>query len=133
MVPGGAVQPSKPVGVPEKPSGQSASLSTSDAPIGAISKNSDNADVTKQLQIELRRVGCSASDIAGNWTKAAQRSLELFNRNAGTKLNVKVASLDELDVVKSKTARVCPLVCEHGYKVDPCEGSLDDPSAGQNS
>jgi hypothetical protein len=25
-------------------------------------------------------------------------------------------SLDAIDVVRGKTARICPLVCEHGYK-----------------
>ena len=34
------------------------------------------------------------------------------------KLDVKVASLDALDAVKSKSTRVCPLICDHGYKAD---------------
>jgi hypothetical protein len=29
-----------------------------------------------------------------------------------------VASTDALDTVKSKPSRVCPLVCEHGFKAD---------------
>jgi hypothetical protein len=44
--------------------------------------------------------------------------LSQFNRYAGTKLDVKVASTDALDTVKSKQSRVCPLVCEHGFKTD---------------
>jgi hypothetical protein len=32
------------------------------------------------------------------------------------KLDVKVASLDALDAVRSKRARICPLTCNHGYK-----------------
>jgi hypothetical protein len=31
---------------------------------------------------------------------------------------VKLASLDALDLIKSKTGRICPLICEHGYKAD---------------
>jgi hypothetical protein len=34
------------------------------------------------------------------------------------KLDVKVASLDALDAIKSKPARICPLICEHGFKAD---------------
>jgi len=34
------------------------------------------------------------------------------------KLDVKVASIDAFDAVKSKAARVCPLICDHGYKAD---------------
>jgi hypothetical protein len=34
------------------------------------------------------------------------------------KLDAKIASLDALDAVRSKTARICPLVCDHGYEAD---------------
>jgi uncharacterized caspase-like protein len=76
------------------------------------------ADIPRLLQIELRRVGCNTGAIDGNWNAAAQKSLGLFSKNAGMKLDVKVASPDALDAVRSKPARICPLVCEHGYKVD---------------
>ena len=75
-------------------------------------------DIPRQLQIELRRVGCNTGAINDTWTPAAQKSMELFNRNAGMKLDVKVASLDSLDIVKSKAGRICPLSCERGYQVD---------------
>jgi uncharacterized caspase-like protein len=78
----------------------------------------NGSDVTRLLQSELRRVGCNTGAVDGNWNDAAQRSLSLFNRHAGTTLDVKKASLDSLDVVKSKTGRICPLVCDHGYKAD---------------
>jgi hypothetical protein len=70
------------------------------------------------LQSELRRVGCNTGAVDGNWNAAAQRSMSLFNTNAGAKLDVRTASLDSLDVVRSKTGRICPLVCDHGYKAD---------------
>jgi hypothetical protein len=44
--------------------------------------------------------------------------LTLFNRYAGTNLDIKLASLDTLDAIKLKPARVCPLICEHGFKPD---------------
>jgi uncharacterized caspase-like protein len=76
------------------------------------------ADIPKLLQTELRRVGCNTNEADGNWNAAAQKSLDLFNKHAGMKLNVKVASLDALDAVKGRTGRVCPLVCQFGYKAD---------------
>ncbi|KJC57003.1 caspase (peptidase) [Bradyrhizobium sp. LTSPM299] len=76
------------------------------------------ADVTKSVQTELRRVGCLTGSADGDWNAASQRSLTLFNRYAGTKLDARTASLDTLDAVKLKQSRVCPLACEHGYKVD---------------
>ena len=76
------------------------------------------ADLTKSVQIELRRVGCLAGAADGEWNAASQRSLTLFNRHARTKFDIKPASLDALDAIKQKTSRVCPLVCEHGFKAD---------------
>ncbi|MBR0843724.1 caspase family protein [Bradyrhizobium liaoningense] len=76
------------------------------------------ADLNRSVQTELGRVGCFSGAADGNWTTTSQRSLSQFNRYAGTKLDVKVASTDALDAVKSKPSRVCPLVCEHGFKVD---------------
>ena len=75
-------------------------------------------DLPRSLQAELRRVGCNTGAVDGNWNAASQRSLDLFNKHAGMKLEAKVASVDALDVVKSKTTRVCPLICDHGFKAD---------------
>jgi uncharacterized caspase-like protein len=86
--------------------------------VAALAAGPSQADVTKSVQAELRRVGCLAGNADGNWNSVSQRSLTLFNRYAGTKLDTKVASIDTLDTIKLKSSRVCPLVCEHGYKVD---------------
>ncbi len=75
-------------------------------------------NIPKQLQIELRRVGCVLGAINESWNANAQKSMEAFNKNAGMKLDVKIASADSLDAVKSKPGRICPLVCERGYKAD---------------
>jgi hypothetical protein len=77
-----------------------------------------SGDVATQLQSELRRVGCNTGAVDGNWNEAARKSLALFNRHAGTTLDLKLASLDALDVVRSKKARICPLVCDRGFKAD---------------
>jgi hypothetical protein len=66
----------------------------------------------------LRRVGCNTGAVDGNWNAASQRSLDLFNKHTGMKLDVKNASADALDAVKGKTNRVCPLVCDHGFRAD---------------
>ena len=86
--------------------------------VAALSDGAAQADMAKSVQIELRRVGCLAGAVDGEWNAASQRSLALFNRHAGTRLNVKLASTDALDAIKLKPSRVCPLVCEHGFKPD---------------
>ena len=75
-------------------------------------------ELIKSVQTELRRVGCLTGAADGEWNTASQRSMALFNKNAGTKFDVKLASLDALDAIKLKPSRVCPLVCEHGFKAD---------------
>jgi uncharacterized caspase-like protein len=86
--------------------------------LAALTAGPPPADIAKSVQAELRRVGCLTGAADGEWNAASQRSLALFNRYAGMKLDVKVASTDALDAVKLKPSRVCPLVCDHGFKAD---------------
>ncbi|MBR0828187.1 caspase family protein [Bradyrhizobium manausense] len=75
-------------------------------------------ETAKLVQSELRRVGCLTGAADGDWNAAAQRSLTLFNKHAGMKLDTKLASFDALDAIKSKQGRVCPLVCDRGSRAD---------------
>ena len=75
-------------------------------------------ETAKLVQSELRRVGCLASAADGDWNGLSQRSLSLFNKYAGTKFDAKLASFDALDAIKAKPGRVCPLLCDHGFKAD---------------
>ncbi|WGD55698.1 caspase family protein [Bradyrhizobium sp. CB1650] len=75
-------------------------------------------EMTKLVQSELRRVGCLTASADGNWNASSQRSLTLFNKYAGTKFDAKLASIDALDALKAKPGRVCPLVCDHGFRAD---------------
>lgn len=86
--------------------------------VAALSTGSPQVDVTRSVQDELRRVGCLTGAADGDWNAASQRSLTLFNRYAGTRLDPKVANVDTLDAIKLKSSRVCPLVCDHGTRAD---------------
>ena len=86
-------------------------------------------DIPRLLQSELRRVGCKTGEIDGEWNASSRRALAAFNDSAGTRLEVKLASLDALDAVRAKTGRVCPLECERGTRAsgDHCvKISCDD-------
>jgi uncharacterized caspase-like protein len=112
--------------------GPPAAEKTKPTNVAALTDGTVRGDIAKSVQLELRRVGCLTGAADGEWNAASQRSMALFNRHAGTRLNVKLASTDALDAIKLKPSRVCPLVCEHGYKPegDRCsrivcaEGSL---------
>ena len=97
-----------------------ASAPAADKPVNVASLNPTQTqnDINKSVQLELRRVGCYSGNVDGDWDSASQRSLSQFNRSAGMKLDVKTANADTLDAIKQKSTRVCPLICEHGFKSD---------------
>jgi uncharacterized caspase-like protein len=101
----------------DRPAGQGTALASTDPSSQADVKPVDG-DIPRLLQSELRRVGCNTGAVDGNWNAAAQKSLDLFNKNAGTRLDAKVANLEALDAVRSKSARVCALICDRGYRAD---------------
>jgi hypothetical protein len=68
--------------------------------LAALTPAPPPADVTKSVQSELRRVGCLSAAADGDWNAASQRSLSQFNRYAGTKFDVKIASSDALEAIK---------------------------------
>jgi uncharacterized caspase-like protein len=86
--------------------------------VAALSAGTVPADLTKAVQIELRRVGCLTEDADGDWGSASRRALSLFNRRAGTRLDTDAVGADALDAIKRKQGRVCPLVCGHGFEAD---------------
>lgn len=86
--------------------------------LASLSPGPPQADLVKSVQTELRRVGCLAAAADGEWNTASRRSLALFNKHAGTKFNARLASLDALDAIKLRPERVCPLICEHGFRPD---------------
>lgn len=98
-----------------------AALSPSDQPsplAGSAQPAMDPSDVARLLQAHLKRVGCDPGNNDGKWDDKSQKALDLFNKNASTKFEVKLASIDALDGVRAKTSRVCPLICAKGQKAD---------------
>ena len=78
----------------------------------------DAADIASQLQFHLKRVGCDPGALDGAWNDKTMHAMALFNSNAHTDFDVKVASLGALEAVKQQKARICPLVCGKGYRVE---------------
>lgn len=78
----------------------------------------DPSDIARLLQAHLKRVGCNPGNVDGKWDDGSRNALELFNKSADTHFDVKLASLDALDSVRSKSDRVCPLVCAKGQRAE---------------
>jgi hypothetical protein len=93
--------------------------------VGALSEPSETPNrsappltgenLSRSLQTQLKRVGCDPGKVDGQWNSESRRALESFNRRAGTKLDVKVASREALAAVKAQKARVCPVSCQPGH------------------
>ncbi len=84
----------------------------------AAARSPTSAAVARDLQTELRRVGCDPGAVNGVWSANSRQALEQFNRRAGMNLDTKVASVDALDAVKGQRGRICPLVCGSGQRAD---------------
>ena len=83
-----------------------------------VSPKIDQADITRLLQAHLRRVGCNAGTVDGNWDDNSRKALDLFNKNAHTGIQtsnwpVSMRWMPSGD----KTDRVCPLICGEGQHV----------------
>ena len=93
-----------------------AALAPSGASADEGKARASSDEIARSLVSELRRVGCASGAAIEIWNAAAQTALSQYNRHAGTKFDVKVASLDALQSVRERPAGVCPLVCEHGFE-----------------
>lgn len=107
----------------EKQAAEKQQVADSTQKVAAVAPTSSQPSLSPQetaklVQSELRRVGCLAAAADGDWNASSQRSLTLFNKYSGTKFDAKQASFDALDAIKAKPGRVCPLVCDHGFKAD---------------
>ncbi|WP_035657335.1 caspase family protein, partial [Bradyrhizobium sp. STM 3809] len=111
--------PPDPAQQPEKPVPSSAPTAVAAVPPPAATPAAvPPPDLPRLLAAELRRVGCSTADSDGTWDLNARRALERFNKQAGTRFDVQVASIDALEAVKAKTSRICPLLCGKGQRAE---------------
>jgi len=81
---------------------------TQPLPIAAPS-GSDPASLARQLQGELRRVGCYDGDISGAWTTSTRLAMLAFTERVNAKLPIDKPDPILLALVQSHPERVCEL------------------------
>jgi hypothetical protein len=74
----------------------------------------NNAELTRTIQLELYRLGCSTNDANGNWTPATREGLRKFNKFMHAKLDLNDPSSTTIAALQDKSGRVCPLECGRG-------------------
>ena len=109
----GSAQPAKPA-----PPAAIAMAPANDAAAKPEPSAIDRTDLAKLLQVHLKQVGCDPGELDGAWNEKTSHAMALFNKNAHTNFDVKVASLDALEAVKAHQDRVCPLECGKGQHAD---------------
>ena len=78
----------------------------------------DPKELARVLQVELARVGCDPGTPDGSWGPASQTAMQNYNRSASAKHDAAMPSMAALSDVRTKNARVCPLTCRIGQKVE---------------
>jgi hypothetical protein len=78
----------------------------------------DMRAIARDLQVQLKRVGCDPGTTDGNWSPRSRDALDQFNRQAGMNLDTRGATVSALEAVKVQRGRICPLTCGSGQRVD---------------
>ncbi|RTL61129.1 MAG: peptidoglycan-binding protein [Hyphomicrobiales bacterium] len=86
---------------------QGGSLPVSVAPI-------DTRDLTRSVQLELKRVGCFPGVVDGLWGDTTKGALANFARLAKLDVATDAPTPVAVDALKSRTDRVCPVICPAG-------------------
>jgi hypothetical protein len=83
-------------------------------------------DLARQLQVELKRVGCYPGDADGNWGPNSRRALDAYNHAAKAKFDPREPTPDALDAVRASKARMCAPDCPRG--TEPADNGSCQPS-----
>jgi hypothetical protein len=78
----------------------------------------DPKDMTRLLQLELKRVGCFNGAVNGRLDPSTRGALQNFGKLASVSLPDEVLSSDTLKAIRGIDKRVCPLVCKSGERAD---------------
>ena len=71
-------------------------------------------DLTRSLQVELKRVGCFAGAVDAVWGSETKGALVEFARLAKLDVATDAPSSTAIDAVRSTPNRICPLQCGAG-------------------
>jgi hypothetical protein len=126
VLPSGQAEPERPQAVPQSSAGPKriavlpapGSQPPAPAQDAVAAPPAPDPAIARELQTELRRVGCDPGAINGVWSATSRQALEQFNRRAGMNFSTEAASLDALDAVKGQRGRICPLTCGGGQRSD---------------
>src|SRR5690349_7154610 len=74
----------------------------------------DRAQLARELQKELRRVGCYEGEINGGWTTSTKRAMKTFMERVNASLPAEEPDLVLLTLVQSQADKTCGRPCPAG-------------------
>ena len=97
-------------------------------PVAEISKLvMDLKELTRQLQTELKRVGCDPGKIDGEWGAKGRIALSQFNKHAKLELFLDEPRKETIDAIKSKQGRICPVPSGSGTASASSQACSENP------
>ena len=111
------------------PSRRRAEAKVSPAP-GADNRDGERLRLVRDLQRELKRVGCYLDDIDGEWTPGTRKALKDFTDHVSAPLPDERPDPSQLVLVQSQPDIVCREACPAGETMTDgyCRASLHLPS-----
>ncbi len=86
------------------------------APAAITPPATNNMELARALQRELKRVGCLDGEADGVWGEQSRSALKDFVRHAKLNVGTDEPNVSVLDAAQSRRERVCPLVCNDDEK-----------------
>jgi hypothetical protein len=109
---------------------QTAALALAAAqPQAAVAPQPDPHELARALQFELKRVGCFAGKVSGEFDDPTRNAWHQFIKLTALTMP-DAATLDAITAVRAVNKRVCPLVCGSGQHAegDLCVANAPPPS-----
>ena len=91
----------------------------------------DPVSLTRELQRELRRVGCYDGEINGSWTPTSRRAMKAFTDHVNASLPTDRPDYILLRLVQSSPERVCGAGCPSGQSMSGNSRCLPDAVLAQ--
>ena len=91
----------------------------------------DRSQLARELQRELRRVGCYDGEINGGWTTSTKRAMKTFTERVNASLPVEEPDLVLLTLVQGQADKMCGRPCPPGESAG--EGGRCVPTAVASS
>ena len=86
----------------------------------------DRDAIGRELQKELKRVGCYAGELNGAWTKSTRRAMKGFSDRVNAKLPIDKPDSILLALVQSYRDKVCGVPCPSGQSLSHTQQCMPD-------